>query len=345
MGLIGRRQFLACAAGAGGLAALGSIRRLGRPGREGADGLGLGLKVFRQASFALGARVAITALHSDERIARQAVAASFTELARIEQVMSLYLADSELCRLNRSGRLDDPHPYLVSVLRKAQEIAACTCGAFDVTVQPLWDLYASSRRNACEIAASDMEAARRKVDWRKVDVSSGTIRLAGEDMAITLNGIAQGFAADCVLRVLRDRGIENALVDTGEAGSLGRKATGDRWTAGIQHPRRPDAYISLAALDGRCMATSGDYATAFAPDFTRHHIFDPATGDSPRELASVTVLAPSGIDADALSTAVFVLGPVKGRELIDATAGADALFVLKDGTVVATDNFPAVSQV
>jgi FAD:protein FMN transferase len=343
MGLIGRRKFLACAVGAGGLAALGSFRWLGRSGKTASIGHAAGLEAFRQTSFALGSKVSITVLHADEQVARRAVAASFTELARVEQVMSLYRRDSELARLNRSGRLDDPHPYLVAVLQKAQEVADRTSGAFDVTVQPLWDLYAAGLRTGRSVAMSDIEAALRKVDWRKIDVSASAIRLAGEGMAITLNGIAQGFAADCVMRVLREHGIEHALVDTGEVVSLGRKATGDRWTAGIQHPRRPDAYISLAALDGRCMSTSGDYATTFEQDFTRHHIFDPATGASPRDLASVTVVAPMGIDADALSTAVFVLGPVKGMDLVDATAGADALLVLKDGTVVATDNFPTVS--
>ena len=343
MGLIGRRRFLACAVGAGGLAALGSIRWLGGSRKTASVGLVAGLKAFRLTSFALGSKVSITALHPDEQVARRAVAAGFTELARIEQVMSLYRPDSELSRLNRSGRLDNPHSYLVAVLQKAQEVADRTGGAFDVTVQPLWDLCASSLRSGRTVVLPDIQAACHKVDWRKVDVSSNAIRLAGDGMAITLNGIAQGFAADCVLRVLREHGIEHALVDTGEIASLGRKATGQRWTAGIQHPRRPDAYISLAALDGRCMSTSGDYATAFDKDFTRHHIFDPATGASPQELASVTVVAPMGIDADALSTAVFVLGPVRGRDLVDATAGADALLVRKDGTAVVTDNFPTVS--
>ncbi len=112
---------------------------------------------------------------------------------------------------------------------------------------------------------------------------------------------------------------------------------------GIQHPRIEDAYISVAKLDGRCLATSGDYATSFSPDHRDNHIFDPRTGKSPTELASVSVLAESGLVADGLSTALFVLGPEQGLRLIEATPGADALFVLKDGRTLATRGFPEQS--
>ncbi|MFC1588475.1 FAD:protein FMN transferase, partial [Planctomycetota bacterium] len=115
--------------------------------------------------------------------------------------------------------------------------------------------------------------------------------------AVTLNGIAQGFAADCMLAALEANGVQHALVNTGEIGVIG-----------IQHPRHKDAFISRARLDGRCIATSGDYATTFSPDGEHNHIFDPRTGHSPKEFQSVTVLAKSGLEADALSTTIFVSG-------------------------------------
>jgi thiamine biosynthesis lipoprotein len=144
--------------------------------------------------------------------------------------------------------------------------------------------------------------------------------------------------------VLQDRGIEHALVNAGEHAPLGGSARGDDWTVGIQHPRVDDAFVALADLGGRCLATSGDYATSFSADRTRHHIFDPRTGCSPAELASVSVLAPSAMQADALSTSLFVLGPGRGNDLIRQLPDRDAFFVLKDGSTIVTTGFPLVAE-
>jgi thiamine biosynthesis lipoprotein len=142
---------------------------------------------------------------------------------------------------------------------------------------------------------------------------------------------------------LRKQGIRHALVDTGEIGTLGGKADEAPWSVGIQHPRRPDAYVALAKLRGRCLATSGDYASSFSPDHAQNHLFDPRTGRSPGELASVSVAARTATEADAVSTAVFVLGVGRGLKLIHDTREADALLVLKDGRTLATAGFPQVA--
>ena len=142
---------------------------------------------------------------------------------------------------------------------------------------------------------------------------------------------------------LRARGIRHALVDTGEFGALGRRADGAPWTVGIQHPRRPDAYVALAALEDRFLSTSGDYATTFSDDFLHNHIFDPRTGLSPSEFSSVTVLARSGMEADALTKVLFVQGLGRGLDHVRSIPGADALCVLKDGRMVSTNGFPRVA--
>jgi thiamine biosynthesis lipoprotein len=130
-------------------------------------------------------------------------------------------------------------------------------------------------------------------------------------------------------------------VNTGEIGAMGGKETGEPWTVGIQHPRNADAYVALASLLDCCMATSGDYATRFTDDYVRHHIFDPANGQSPWELASATVTAPAGLDADGLATAILVLGHEKGLKLLRTFPKAEAFLVLKDGQTVSTPGFPA----
>lgn len=328
-----RRQLLFVMASAGGLAGLGLWGRY--IGTETG-----GLEHVRRTSRALGADVTMIALHESRETAERALSAAFDELEQVEGIMSLYRPQSQISRLNREGVLEHPHPYFVSVLERARQTSIRTGGAFDVTVQPLWELYASAHREGRLPGDDAINVNRARVDYRKLEVTSERVRLHGEGMAITLNGIAQGFAADRALAALRAHEVENALVNTGELGALGHKEGGEAWTAGIQHPRRADALVSAAAFDGRCMATSGDYATAFTPDRSYNHIFDPVTGRSPQTFSSVTVVASTAMDADALSTAVFVLGLTNGLRLIQEWPGADALFVLKDERVLATAGFP-----
>lgn len=343
---VGRRRFLcfvAGAAAAAGLAAPWLLRRDGQASTVTSPDEPFAMADWHRVertSWALGTQVSIVALHADAATAKTAVDAAFTELEFVEDLMSIYRAESELARLNGEGVLEDPHPHLVTVLRAAGELSARTEGAFDVTVQPLWKLYAEAKERGELPAPSEIETTRQRIDWRRVELSPRQIRLRGEDTAITLNGIAQGFAADRVTATLRAHGIKHALIDTGEIGALGAKSDGDGWKIGIQHPRKTDAYLSLARLAGRCLATSGDYATTFSADFKHHHLLDPRTGRSPTELASVSIVAGSAMEADALSTAVFVLGVEAGFDLVRETSGVDAMFVLKDGRARLTPNFP-----
>ncbi|HUU14381.1 MAG TPA: FAD:protein FMN transferase [Terriglobia bacterium] len=332
-----RRQLLLGLGAAGAAAAVGKLLwPFGRGALPGPDGL----QAAGRTGFALGAQMSTLALHENRTTAEEAVQAAFAELQTVESVMSLYRPQSQLCRLNREGVLLRPHPYLVRVLEKARTMSAASGGDFDITVQPLWTLYASAKQNGRLPSAAEIERARRLVDWRRVEVRVDRIQLKHKGTAVTLNGIAQGFAADRALEALAAKGVRHALVDTGEIGALGRRRDGELWTVGIRHPRHQEAYISRAGLDGRCVATSGDYATTFSPDRVHNHIFDPRTGCSPNVFQSVTVLARSGLEADALSTAVFVAGFERGIKLIEASPGAEALFVLKSGETRATSGFP-----
>ena len=154
---------------------------------------------------------------------------------------SLYRPDSELCRLNRDGTITHPHPYLVEVVSKARQLSELSAGAFDVTVQPLWDLYATAKRAGRTPEPSELETARRKVNWRKLTVTPDLIKLEERGMGIPLNALAQGFAADRVIAALRSHSIHHALVNTGEIGAIGRKETGEpgRLAVNIRASRTP----------------------------------------------------------------------------------------------------------
>lgn len=332
-----RRRFLLGTAGA--CAALGTGAWQFLPPRP-ASGK---WELTRRTSFALGTAVAMSVWHRDAASGEAALDAAFAELEQVENVMSLYRPDSQISRLNRDAVLQQPHPYLVTVLEFAAHIANQTGGAFDVTVQPLWDLYQGAKQQARLPEESLVRQARSRVDWQRVQTSADRISLSGEGTAITLNGIAQGFAADVAMAALRRTGVTHALIDTGEMGALSGKPDGSAWRVGIQHPRQPGAFVTLANLQDRCLATSGDYETWFSADYVNNHLFDPRTGHSPTELASVSIAAPTGMAADALSTAVFVLGVERGMNLVRSIPGTDALFVTKDGSITTTEGFPTAA--
>lgn len=331
-----RRQFLCVTTGTVFLELNGARFLQGDQPQRSAHGL---LQSRTKTTRALGTDVSIAALHTDADVAVRAIDQAFAELRSVEALMSIYQADSQLSRLNRERVLDAPHPYFVQVLQAAEKMSRDSDGAFDITVQPLWSLFAAAKKDGRLPDDDAIEAARQRVDWRQVEVTPKRIRLHGE-AAITLNGIAQGFAADQAKAALRKGGVKNALINTGEISSVGTKANGERWTIGVQHPRREDSYASLAELFGRCLATSGDYATAFSDDLRHNHLFDPQTGLSPSELCSVSVVAPTAQIADALSTAIFVLGMKQGLSLIEKFEATDALLISKEGKLHATPGFP-----
>lgn len=297
-----------------------------------------------RTSRALGSDVSISVYHESKAGGEAALDQAFRALDEVEEAMSLYRPSSEISRLNRDGILRQPHRFWGEVLDLAERLARDSDGKFDITVQPLWLLHSRSHKEERVPRADELSAACRLIDWTGLQRNDHEIRLARPGMAITLNGIAQGFAADRCLEALRAAGVYHAMVNTGEIGSLGSKPGARPWRAGIQHPREEDAYIALADLDGRCLATSGDYATTFGGGRGDHHLFDPKTGRSAREFSSVSIVAPSGLLADGLSTAVFVLGPERGLDLVRATAKCDALCVLTNGRVLRTAGFPLVRE-
>jgi FAD:protein FMN transferase len=328
--LISRRKFLGFGSGA----------LLGIPLSRALAGETGGLVLSSRSTQALGTRIKLSVLHADPGCSETALDKAISELDRVERLMSIYRQDSQLSVLNRDGSVENPDPLFVKVLGSAIAWARRSGGAFDPTVQPLWDLFRRAQQNGSAPDEQAIEVARSHVDWRQLHVSTCRIELNGEGTAVTLNGIAQGFAVDRVVEVLQEYGVGQGLIDCGEIGALGVNATGKPWSIGIQHPREPDSFISIAELDGRSMSTSGDYATAFSPDFRSNHIFDPRTGHSPGELASVTIVAPNATDADALSTAVAVLGVERGLALIESMDQTDGFLVLKQGRALVTKGFP-----
>jgi thiamine biosynthesis lipoprotein len=257
----------------------------------------------------LGARAQMLIHGLDERRAQRLIDIALAEVRRLERIFSLYQAESALVRLNRDGRLDHPPLELVALLDRARFWSAWSGGAFDVTVQPLWALYrdhfATSRASPAGPPLRAIEATRRLVDYRAIEIERDRVAFARPGMAVTLNGIAQGYITDRVAKLLRGEGLEQVLIDLGEIWALGSAPGNLPWRVGLVEPSQ--AGRTLEIID-RAVATSAPAGTLFDQSGRFHHLIDPATGRSSRGLRSVTVVARHATDADALSTALIVGG-------------------------------------
>ncbi len=280
----------------------------------------------------MGTIINLTLVGEDTAQSQQALAATFAEMERLIAFFNWRQPGSALATLNQSGQLANPAPELVELLQDAVYFSRLSDGAFDVTIQPLLEAIRTG---------TDTSAPRQLVDYRQLHVSASEIRLA-PGMQITLAGMAKGRVVDGATAVLQTHGFSNVLVEAGgDLVANGRRADGQTWRLGITHPRQPESTLKVLPVTGQAVATSGDYQHRFSQDFSRHHIVDPRTGDSPTELASVTVLAPTAAVADALSTAVMVLGSQAGLALIDQLPGTAALLVTKEMQLKRSAHFPA----
>ncbi|WP_228894942.1 FAD:protein FMN transferase [Pseudoduganella aquatica] len=300
-------------------------------------------RLHKAAAQAFGTTITVTVAHDDGAQAQAAMAAALHEAQAVDKLMSIYHPASQVFRLNRDGALTEPDARLLVVLAQARALSQLTDGAFDVTVQPLWLAYSEAAQRGLLPDAQVLRQARSRVGWRNLSFRRSEARFLLPGMSITLNGLAQGYAADLALAALRRHGIRNALLDTGEFAASGMKAPGQLWALGIRDPRDSQSCTDIVLARDRCIATSGDYEAVFTQDRVHHHIFDPERGDSPPELAGVTVLAPSALLADGLSTAFMVMGVKKSHALAGRLPGIDLLTVDKQGNARRSPGFAAAA--
>lgn len=292
------------------------------------------LPLHRWRGIALGADASLQLYHPDAAEAARLIDAALAEVARLEKIFSLHRADSALSRLNREGVLSEPPQELVGLLSDSEHFSRISGGAFDITVQPLWDLYAAhfARTDADPSGPPPAKIARAlaRVGHAKVAVTPRRIALA-PGCAITLNGIAQGYITDRITDLLRDNGVDHTLVDMGETRAIGDHPAGQPWKIGIKDPRDEDKLIATLPLDNQAISTSGGYGTTFDALGRFNHIFDPSTGDCATRYLSVSVMAPTATAADALSTALSLLPLERARPVLAQAGAIDAWIVRPNG--------------
>jgi len=324
-----RRRMIAIAATAAGSALLtgGRTAQAGDP--------------VRWHGSALGAQVSIEIYHPNRAEAERLVERCIQDVRRLEQQFSLYRADSAICALNRTGILVSPEADMVALLKASLLFADLTGGAFDPTVQPLWQLYAdhfSSERPDPEGPSPERLAeALAKVGHRGLLVSADRIALIKHGAAITLNGIAQGYATDRVVDRLRKAGLSTTLVDMGEIRVIGARPEGTPWRIGLADPDKAGALTETIDLVDRAVSTSAGAGFRFDSKGRFTHLFDPTTGRSPSLYSTVSVIAPTATEADALSTAFSLMPVPRIRSVVSIRPNVQARITDSGGTLIVCD--------
>ena len=257
----------------------------------------------------------------------------FAEIKRLEALLSRTIPGSDLDLVNRMAGKEAVavSPDTLAVARLAVQYAQLTEGAFDPTVAPLMDLWGFVGRQFRVPSPGELEEVLPRVDFSLVEIDSvnSTIYLPRAGMSLDFGGIAKGYIVDRGLELLKAAGIRSAFLNAGgDIGLLGSKPDGTPWRIGVSHPREDDQFSAVLPLSGVAVVTSGDYERFFEEGGVRyHHLLDPGTGRPARALSSVTVIAPTAVKADALSTALFVLGPEQGLALVERLPGVEAVLV------------------
>jgi thiamine biosynthesis lipoprotein len=286
-----------------------------------------------------------------EPAGRRAIAAAFAEMARLDSLMSSYRSDSEVAALDRCGVAGgemEVSADIDTVLRAAQWAAKISAGAFDVTIAPILRLWGFGT-DAAGVPAPEKIAARLPlVNFHNMALANaaanGTeksrVRFRQSGMVIDLGGVAKGYAVDRGLAVLVQAGVRDAMITAGgDLRAIASPMTSGRRYIWIRHPRADTAgnktigaekknFFGRFRLDAGAVSTSGDYERSFIKDGKRyHHIIDPRTGFPAVKAVSATVVAKTSIQADALSTALFVLGPERGIALADSLPAVEAMII------------------
>lgn len=256
----------------------------------------------------------------------------FDEIKRIEGLLSKYKPDSEISRLNKEGSLR-VGPETFYIIKKAKEFSQASNGAFDITVGPLVDLWGFTNKQCKVPGKEEITKTLNLVGSDKIILQedNNVVKLKIPGMILDLGGIAKGYAVDCSVKKLREKGVKSALINAG--GNI--YALGDNygrpWKIAVQDPRSKKSVKICIELVNQAVATSGDYEQFFIHQGKRYcHIFNPKTGYPVQaNVISVTVVAPDAAEADALSTALFVLGKDYSASVLNKSPTANAYFIEK----------------
>ena len=300
-----------------------------------------------ETRLAMGTFVSMTLIHSSKDQAEEAMGMAFQEIHRLSGLLNRFDDKTAVGQLNKDGYLIDIPPEMTEVVAAALRYHQMSQGAFDITVKPLVDLFEEklSGKNQLPPTQKEMKQALKLVGSQKIQLGEGKMVFQKPGMGITLDGIAKGFIVDRTSEHLSKLKIENHLINAGgDIRTKGAKGDNRPWRVAIEDPSKKKNYPDVIQMRDGAVATSGNYEIYYDRERMFHHIVDPSSGLSPDLKNSVSVRADTTMEADALSTSVFVMNPVKGIEFMNALPRCEGLVVAKDGSLLKSRGWKSAAK-
>ena len=295
-------------------------------------------RVFEKNTILMGTDIEIIISHDSEEKVNTAFDAAIGEFKRIENEMSEWIEGTPVSNINqKAGKEAVVVPEeLFKVIATAQKVSELSNGAFDISWASMRGLWKFGKGEERVPSPEEIRQRLPLVNYKNIELDEvkRTVFLKKEGMAIGLGAIAKGYAVDMAMQKMTNLGVKNAIIKAGGDMRIQGTKDGEPWDVGIKHPRDRKKLLGKLNLSNISISTSGDYERYFIKDgVLYHHIMDPKTGYPSRGCQSVTILAPDTMTSDALSTAVFVLGPEDGMRLIKSLSGIEGIIVDSNGHV------------
>jgi len=289
---------------------------------------------FRRSQLMMGTVVEIVVGGLEIESLESAVDAAFAEITRLDKLLSRHHQKSDVTRLAESARGSKVSLETVEVIALGLDVAQRSGGAFDLTLGRLKALWGFDQETPTVPDHAALSDALHAIGPAALSLQGQQVNKQAPQLQVDLGGIAKGYAVDRAIAVLKEHGVASAAVNAGGDMYLLGQRPERSWRIGIQHPRQKNTVLETVQVHDQAVVTSGDYERFFEQDGVRyHHIFDPQTGLPARGCQSVTIIADSVALGDALATAVFVLGPEAGLQLLTEYPQAEGLIVASDGTL------------
>ena len=297
------------------------------------------------SGFVMGVKVEMTLRGSDEANLKKSSDNAFSVMKQLDEKLSNWKEESEISLLNLAdaGEWIKVSNDLFEVLASGNELSEKTGGAFDTTVGRLLELWDFYGRNPVVPEQSEIKKALEYVDYHliRLDKKTSSVKLMKKGVKIDLGGIAKGYIMKKGYEVLRKEGIDAGLLNcSGDIYVWGGKPGGELWSIAIRNPFNTEKPFAVISVTDTAVFTSGNYERGFESGGRKyHHILDPRTGMSADKCSGVTVIGSNIDDVNALSSSLFIMGPVEGKAFAEELKGVEAVFFSVDGSAVLTGGF------
>ena len=260
---------------------------------------------------------------------------TFKKLDGLSGIFSNYDVQSSISLLNGQGYIENPPSELDEIIRLSVEYNRITKGAFEITINPVLQLWSEGLwKEPEDVQRQKVNEALELVGSDMIEIIPGRISFEKDGMSATLGGVAKGYIVDMMLEYLKSRGIKNAIINAGgDIATMGKKPDGGKWVVSLENPDNTREQLVTFALEDMAIATSGNYYRYFDPEKEVSHIIDPRSGYSSNLCISSTIIANNATVADILATAVFVLGPEEGMQLVESLDNIEALIIDNDRNI------------